>query len=84
MSLRPFQGYRPHKRTPTATIARGVERRFQIADEIRERADYGACPGDQHVIGFRTSATGKNDSRGGARGPLCGDGRVARPGAAPR
>lgn len=37
MSLRPLRGYRPHKRTPTAALARAVERRFQIAGLVRHQ-----------------------------------------------
>ncbi len=34
---RMLRGYRPHKRTPTAVVARAVERRFQIAGLVRHQ-----------------------------------------------
>ncbi|MDD7920381.1 cytochrome b [Actinomycetospora callitridis] len=33
------RGYRPHRRTPTAAVARGVERRFQIAGLFRHQVN---------------------------------------------
>jgi ubiquinol-cytochrome c reductase cytochrome b subunit len=32
-----LRGYRPHKRTPTAVVARAVERRFQVAGLVRHQ-----------------------------------------------